>query len=718
MAENGKVSFINSIGGKILIVFTLLTTATIVALALISLTRTSKALSDAASNQLSAIRTIKEKQITELFDRFMSDVEVVADTHDVEKSIENFILYHNEMDIQATAPYDMSSSAEGLTRTYDDIYSETNNLLKKYAEIYGYYDVFLICAKHGHVMYSWAKEADLGENLSAGQYKDSGLAEVWKKAISEDKAVLVDVSAYAPSNGAPAMFAGAPIKKDGETIGVFAIQIPFNRINNIMQERTGMGNTGETYLVGKDKLMRSDSFLDPDSHSLLASMAGTVKTNGVDTEAVRAALKGESDTRIIDDYNGDSVFSSWDNISFGGITWTVIAEIDKAEVDIPINQITIFILIAAVIIFIIVIIVTVLFSRGLTTPLKAGVEFANQIASKDLTALIDRKYLSRKDEIGKLSVALIDMRDSIKSMMGEMSTGMGSLAAASTELLSISEDMAKGTNLTTEKAGTVAAASEELNANATSVAAGMEQSSTNLDSVATATEEMTATIGQIAQNTESARTVTEQAVEQSKQVTELMDALGASANEIGKVTETITSISDQTNLLALNATIEAARAGAAGKGFAVVASEIKELAKQTAAATEDIREKIDGIQTSTNNSIVDIKKITEIVQNVNDYVTTIAAAVEEQAVTTKDISDNMGQASSAVQDASERTAQNSTVSRDIAKEIAEVSTSTDEMAVAGSQVAESAKELSSLSERLKAMVEQYKVDETHGVKLS
>jgi methyl-accepting chemotaxis protein len=186
-----------------------------------------------------------------------------------------------------------------------------------------------------------------------------------------------------------------------------------------------------------------------------------------------------------------------------------------------------------------------------------------------------------------------------------------------------------------------------------------------------------------------------------------MDVLGDSANDIGKVTETITSISDQTNLLALNATIEAARAGEAGKGFAVVASEIKDLAKQTAAATEDIRGKIEGIQTSTNNSIVDIKKIEEIVQKVNDYITTIASAVEEQSITTKDISDNMGQASAAVQDASERTAQNSTVSQDIAKEIAEVSLSAEEMSTASSQVAESAKELSELSERLKAMVDTY-----------
>ncbi len=347
--------------------------------------------------------------------------------------------------------------------------------------------------------------------------------------------------------------------------------------------------------------------------------------------------------------------------------------------------------------------------RNISRPLKEAVDYTKKIASKDLTAQIDSKYSRRKDEIGMLIRALIEMQISLKEMMFLMNKDVDSLTDASSDLLTISEHMARGSTMTTEKAGTVAAASEELNANSASVADGMEQSSSNLNGVATATEEMTATIHEIARNTESARVVTEKAVVQTEQVTKIMDVLGNSANEIGKVTETITSISDQTNLLALNATIEAARAGSAGKGFAVVASEIKELAKQTAAATEDIRGKIDGIQTSTTNSISDIKKISKIVQNVNNYITTIAAAVEEQSVTTKDISDNMGHASLSVHDASERTIQNSTVSQEIAKEIAEVSLSAEEMSDASSQVADSAKKLSGLSESIKKMVDTYRL---------
>ena len=136
------------------------------------------------------------------------------------------------------------------------------------------------------------------------------------------------------------------------------------------------------------------------------------------------------------------------------------------------------------------------------------------------------------------------------------------------------------------------------------------------------------------------------------------------------MTETITSISNQTNLLALNATIEAARAGAAGKGFAVVATEIKELAKQTAAATEDIKVKISGIQNSTANTVDDIEKVMKVIHDISDIVTTIATAIEEQSVVTKDIAGNISQATRGVDEASDRVSQTSTVAQSVAQDIA------------------------------------------------
>ena len=142
-----------------------------------------------------------------------------------------------------------------------------------------------------------------------------------------------------------------------------------------------------------------------------------------------------------------------------------------------------------------------------------------------------------------------------------------------------------------------------MSSNIETVAFGMEETTSNLAQVAVATKQMTSTISEIAQNSEKARRITDEATRQATRITEEINLLGAAAREIGKVTETITEISAQTNLLALNATIEAARAGSAGKGFAVVATEIKLLAQQTAAATEDIKNRIAGVQSATSTGI-------------------------------------------------------------------------------------------------------------------
>jgi len=374
-------------------------------------------------------------------------------------------------------------------------------------------------------------------------------------------------------------------------------------------------------------------------------------------------------------------------------------------------------MIVFIILVIVLLIILVLFSiyviLKVTKPIESLKLVVGEVAKGDLTASFSEsstgKPVVANDELGDLTLSFIDMTKKLKEVISSIVKGSNELTVSSSELLEVSVGLASEASASTEKAGTVAAAAEELNANSASVSDGMNQSSENLNGVASASEEMSATISQIVQNTEKAMSITSEAVKQSKEVSVLMNDLGESANDIGKVTETITSISDQTNLLALNATIEAARAGTAGKGFAVVASEIKDLAKQTAEATEDIRSKIDRIQASTTNSINDINKITEIVQQVNNYVTTIVAAVEEQAITTKDITDNIGHASLAVQDATERSGQNSTVSQEIAREIAEVSSSASMISDASSQVSGSAEALSKLSEQLTEIVSKFKI---------
>ncbi len=351
----------------------------------------------------------------------------------------------------------------------------------------------------------------------------------------------------------------------------------------------------------------------------------------------------------------------------------------------------------------------VMVSRSIGKPLGAAVKHLNEVAQGDLTRDVPAEYLSRGDEIGLLSGAVNSMSTNLRHIVREMSGSVQVLSSSSAELSANSKQMSDGSQEASGKAHAVAAAAEQMTANAMSVASGMEQATSSLSSVASATEQMTATIGEIAGNSEKARRITEEATRQAARISEQMNQLGTAAQAIGKVTETITEISSQTNLLALNATIEAARAGSAGKGFAVVANEIKELAQQTAAATEDIKGRIAGVQASAAGGIAEIGKVSQVIHEVSDIVSSIAAAIEEQSTVTRDIARNIAEASNGVRDASSRVNETSVATADIAREIVSVDQAAGRMADGGDQVKSSATELNRLAEQLQTTVRQFKV---------
>ncbi len=297
------------------------------------------------------------------------------------------------------------------------------------------------------------------------------------------------------------------------------------------------------------------------------------------------------------------------------------------------------------------------------------------------------------------------MTISLRKTFTDLNAGVQTLTSSSFELAAISDQMVSGAENTSSKSNTVAVAAEEMSSNMNSVSAATEQASGNINMVAAAMEEMTATIGEIGMNTSTASTITDDAVILSGQASAKVEALGKSASEIGQVTEAIKEISEQTNLLALNATIEAARAGEAGKGFAVVAGEIKELAIQTSAATLEIKNQIDGIQGSTTGAIKEIQGISNVINDLNELVTTIAASVEEQSVTSKEVADNIAQASLGTREITGNIAQSATVSSEIAMDISQVDQEAGEMSNSSSQVRLNAADLKKLAEQLKEMVE-------------
>ncbi len=314
-----------------------------------------------------------------------------------------------------------------------------------------------------------------------------------------------------------------------------------------------------------------------------------------------------------------------------------------------------------------------------------------------------------KDEVGSLAKWFNAFIERLHNIIVDIGGNAETVTAASGELLTISEQISDGSDELSGKANSVAAAAEEMSTNMNSVAAASEQASTNIGMVTESASQMQGTLSEVAANCQKARDISSEAEAQVDEASTRVGLLGDAAKDISKVTDVITEIAEQTKLLALNATIEAARAGDAGKGFAVVAGEIKSLAAQTAQATNDIKGKIDGIQNSTDATVQDVKKISGVISDVNEIVTTIAASVEEQSVIATEVAENIEQASTGIDNVNENVAQSSQVSSEIAQDISGVNSVATDMLNRSARMNQSARDLSCLASTLRDMISVFKV---------
>lgn len=301
---------------------------------------------------------------------------------------------------------------------------------------------------------------------------------------------------------------------------------------------------------------------------------------------------------------------------------------------------------------------------------------ADSLSNGDLTVQVHVR--SKQDA---LATSFETMLANLNTILSDIIQNAQSLNLTSDELSSVSNHLQVEAGTLSDKSMNVSAAAEQMSANMATVAAGAE--------------EMDATVKEIAQNAEEGRSVAAQAVEDVRSASNRVGELDSAAQEISKVIDVIMEIAEQTKLLALNATIESARAGEAGKGFAVVASEVKELAQQTNDATEKIRNQINTIQSSTENTVSEIGSITEVIGKVNDIVNSIATAVEEQSATTRDIAQNVDQAASA--------------SKTVASDIADVNAIISDVKTASVQVSGTSETLSQMGTALSDSVSSFKL---------
>lgn len=320
-----------------------------------------------------------------------------------------------------------------------------------------------------------------------------------------------------------------------------------------------------------------------------------------------------------------------------------------------------------------------------------------------------RAKTQRKDELAHILNRLNLISDEMQSIFQGFTLKSDRLAESSEQLISISEKLKSEAGSTSEQSNSVAESTLEVSTTMNSVAASIEETATNISQVTTRSDELFRTISEIAESSGKAKSVIDNATSSFVKVSEVVQELGQAAKEIDVVTDSIRDVSEQVDLLALNATIEAARAGEAGKGFAVVAQEIKELAKQTASATNNADEKLRWMQSKTTETMEKMKQISDIMDEANQSVNTIAAAVEEQSASTKEIAENMTQASEGVSEVSGNIARSAQASERVSERVRDVDDSTQQILLGSESVNQQAGDLSQLAEEIKTEIHKFHV---------
>lgn len=528
------------------------------------------------------------------------------------------------------------------------------------------------------------KKILVADNEDFKKAKQSGEVSVGEMLVSKATSQLV-VPISAPV-----------LSENKKFLGAIGIVLKADYFTSLVANRK-IGKTGYAYMINNKGVIIAHPKAE---HILKLDVTSIQEMKGINT----LMLSGKNG---VEDYvfKGTKKIAGYAPLGFNG--WSIAVTQDADEFLSASKDIRNLNLVVSAIALGIVSIVLLISTRNILGPINAAVAGLKDIAQGegDLTM---RLQVKSKDEVGELAQWFNLFIEKLQYIIKDVASGVNTLSSSSTELTLISEQMNLGAQDASNKSNTVAVAAEEMSANMNNVAAAMEQSSMNTNLVATASEEMSSTISEIAQNAEKARSISENASKKATEASVNINELGESAKSIGKIVETITDISDQVNLLALNATIEAARAGEAGKGFAVVANEIKELAKQTAASSSDIKEKVSSIQNITEKTVMQIAEINDVISNVNEVVIGIATAVEEQTAATSEISSNVSQMAQGVQEVNGNVSQSSCVATEIAKDIIAVSSISSEMLASSAHVNSSAQSLTALAGQLNQMVGQFK----------
>lgn len=635
---------------------------------------------------------------------------------------EDSLALQHKLIVQNSFPLGEKDKLEDLggQSDYARFHRQYHSFFRKLLLEFNYYDIFIVDGKSGDVVYSVFKELDYSTSLIDGAFANTGLGLAFKAAMnSNEPTTLIDFAPYSPSYDDPASFIAAPIYQSGEKIGALIFQMPIDSINNVLTYSrdwvgTGLGLSGESYIVGKDRKSRTLSrFLIEDKESYLnairetgldADIINTIKAKNtniglqvVNTEGVDLGLSGEKGVTVFPDYRNVKVLSAYAPVNVLGLNWVILTEIDELEVFGAVYQLEEDIQLTSLLVTLGLLMISLLagtwFARRLTAPIKRFSLILSTIQNdSDLTMRTD---VVTKDEIGAASEALNQMLIKLQGSLLNVAASAEQIATASEETSVISQEAS--INISEQQIATeqVATATNELAITVQEVSRSILTSSEAAKKARThsafSNEFIKSTIADISVF-----------AEQIAYAASSIEQLETDTNNISQVVDVIKSIADQTNLLALNAAIEAARAGEQGRGFAVVADEVRTLAGKTQESTEEINQMVEHLQSSARESVGLINDNKEQIFRVANKAREAGESIEEVSLSINMISDMSEQISVAAEE-------QVSVTQDVNQNLTQIATIAERTATGSNQTSVASQELARLAQELSDLVTQFKL---------
>lgn len=573
----------------------------------------------------------------------------------------------------------LNRSSDGSV--YSDVHAHYHPHFQNYLDEFSYYDIFITDIDSGELVYSVFKEVDFATSLLTGPYQKSQLARVFKKArtLSKGQTVMSDFAAYTPSFESHAAFIAAPIYEGKQAIGVLIFQMPVDRIIDLMSynerwNQRGLGRSGESYLVGADRTLRSQSrkllehkedyLKDLRASGVSQAIVHAIEAQNtaiglqeVKLQTALRALKGDSGFAITKDYRGVDVASAYAPVRVLGMNWGIIAQIDADEAfeaqAFMVSQMISYALGITLVIAALGCAGAYLAAMYIAKPI---IKLSDSIdsCSKNMDTTVRIKSRA-KDELGQLARAFNNMMEKFNEALTQVASSSGVLNKQSLDLNLNFEKIIEKNSDQTERTIHTATAIEQMSSTAEDVATNASLSS---DASTEAAQE-SQKCGDIAdKNLSISERLNAAMVHTQAEITELAEQ----SNNIGAVLDVICTIAEQTNLLALNAAIEAARAGEQGRGFAVVADEVRSLAQRTQESTEEIQKIITNLQQSTETSVSSMQQAQQMSQeflartqqaskaliSINSHIdkieqfnTQMATAASQQSTVTRDMTEQV-----------------------------------------------------------------------------